>query len=117
MHHLPQVGLTHDLRQGVALQVEQDASRLQAGPQLKQAVEGQRGHVRLAPSLPSLLHLLFELHPPAETQSGFKRAANRRVVGFNKALTPLVVSTPGAHPVSTTSQPLKSLQNGIQILN
>lgn len=71
MHHVPQAGLTHDLRQGVALQVQQDASRLQAGPQLKQAVEGQRGHVRLAPSLPSLLHLLLELHPPAETQSGF----------------------------------------------
>lgn len=60
------IGLTHNLWQRVALQVEQDASCLQAGPELKQAVEGQRGHMRLAPSFSSLLHLLLKLHPPTE---------------------------------------------------
>lgn len=63
-----QDSLTHDLWQGVALQVQEDASCLQAGPQLKQTMEGQCRHVWLAPSLPSLLHLLLKLHPPAETQ-------------------------------------------------
>ena len=56
--------LTHYLGQGEALQVQQDAAGLQAGPQLKQAVEGQGGDVGLAPALPSLLHLLLKLHPP-----------------------------------------------------
>lgn len=58
--------LTHDLGQGVTLQVQQDAACLQAGPQLKQAVEGQRGDVGLAPSFPSFLHFLLKLHPPAK---------------------------------------------------
>lgn len=57
-------GLTHDLWQGVTLQVQQNAPCLQTGPELKQAVEGQRGDVRLAPSFSSLLHFLLELHPP-----------------------------------------------------
>lgn len=61
-------GLTHDLRQGVTLQVQQDAPGLQAGPELKQAVEGQRGDVGLAPSFSSFLHFLLELHPPAKTK-------------------------------------------------
>lgn len=50
----------------MALQVEQNASCLQAGPELKQAVEGQRGDMRLAPSFSSLLHFLLKLHPPTE---------------------------------------------------
>lgn len=59
-------GLTHDLRQGVTLQVQQDAPCLQAGPELKQAVEGQCGDVGLAPSFSSFLHFLLKLHPPTK---------------------------------------------------
>src|SRR4029434_9472862 len=54
---------------GVSLQVQQDAAGLQAGAQLKQAVQGQCGHVRLAPSLPTFLHLLLKLHPPVDTHT------------------------------------------------
>lgn len=61
-------GLTHDLWQGVTLQVQQDAPSLQAGPELKQAVEGQCGDVGLAPSFPSFLHFLLELHPPRKME-------------------------------------------------
>lgn len=59
-------GLTHDLWQGVTLQVQQDAPGLEAGPELKQAVEGQCGDVGLAPSFSSFLHFLLELHPPGK---------------------------------------------------
>ena len=56
--------LTNDLRQRVALQVQKHRSRLQTRPELKQAVQRQRGHVGFTPSLSSLLHLLLKLHPP-----------------------------------------------------
>lgn len=74
--------LTHDLGQGVTLQVQQDAACLQAGPQLKQAVEGQRGDVGLAPSFPSFLHFLLKLHPPAknERKSIFSKKSSHRSV-------------------------------------
>ena len=60
------MGLTHYLWQRVAFQVEQNAPCLQTGPELKQAVEGQCGDMRLAPSFSSLLHLLLKLHPPTQ---------------------------------------------------
>lgn len=63
--------LTDDLRQRVALQVQKHRSRLQTRPELKQTVQRQRGHVRFTPSLSSLLHLLFKLHPPeGKTERG-----------------------------------------------
>lgn len=61
--------LTDDLRQRVTVQVQQDRPRLETRPELKEAVQRQRGHVRLAPALSSLLHLLFKLHPPARTHT------------------------------------------------
>jgi len=59
---------------------------LETCPELKKAVQGQRGHVGFTPSLSSLLHLLLKLYPPAgtkhteiQTQSGItmKTAENR----------------------------------------
>lgn len=58
--------LTDDLRQRGGLQVQHDGALLDAHLQLHQAVQRQRGHVRLAPSLATLLHLLLELDPSAK---------------------------------------------------
>lgn len=56
--------LTHQLWERRRLPVEQDGSFLHAGPQLEQAVQGQRGYMGFAPSLPTLLHFFFKLNPP-----------------------------------------------------
>jgi len=64
MDRVPGGGLTHDLGQGGGLQVQQDGALLDAGLQLHQAVQGQRGHVGLAPAFSTLLHLLLKLDPP-----------------------------------------------------
>lgn len=48
------------------LQVQHDGALLDAHLQLHQAVQGQRGHVRLAPALAALLHLLLKLDPPGK---------------------------------------------------
>lgn len=61
--------LTDYLRQRVTVQVQQHRPRLETCPELKEAVQRQRGHMRLAPALSSLLHLLFKLYPPAHTHS------------------------------------------------
>lgn len=66
--------LTYDLWQGAAFQVQQHGPRLQAGAELKEAVQGQCGHVGLAPALASFLHLFFKLYPPAEVRMGLDRA-------------------------------------------
>lgn len=55
--------LTNDLRQRGGLQVQHDGALLDAHFKLHQAVQRQRGHVRLAPALATLLHLLLELDP------------------------------------------------------
>lgn len=57
--------LTDDLRQRGGLQVQHDGALLDAHFQLHQAVQGQRGHVGLAPTLAALLHLLLKLDPSA----------------------------------------------------
>lgn len=61
--------LTHHLREGGGLHIQHDGALLYAGPQLEQAVQRQGGHVRFAPSLPSLFHLLLKLDPPATGHS------------------------------------------------
>ena len=58
--------LTDDLRQRAGLQVQHDGALLDARLQLHQAVQGQRGHVRLAPALAALLHFLLELDPSGQ---------------------------------------------------
>lgn len=55
---------THNLRQAGGLHVQHDGSLLDAGAQLKQAVQRQSGHVGFAPALAAFLHLLLELDPP-----------------------------------------------------
>ena len=60
--HLVQ-GEVDNLVQGGGGHVQADRSAGQQGPQLEERVERQRGHVRLAPPVPSLLHVLLELHP------------------------------------------------------
>lgn len=59
--------LTCDLFDGVGSHVEQHGAVQDAGTQLKQTVEGQRGHVGFTPALTAVLHVLLELQPP-ETQ-------------------------------------------------
>ena len=60
--HLVQ-GEVDDLLQGGGGHVQADGSAGQQGPQLEQGVEGERGHVRFAPPVAALLHVLLELHP------------------------------------------------------
>lgn len=57
--------LTNNLRQCGGLQVQHDGALLDAHFKLHQAVQRQRGHVRLAPALAALLHLLLKLDPSA----------------------------------------------------
>lgn len=64
------VTLTNNLREGGGLHVEHDGAFLDARPQLKEAVQGQRGHVGFTPALASFLHLLLELDPPGRTKGG-----------------------------------------------
>lgn len=61
--------LTHHLWEGRGLHIQHDGALLYAGPELEQAVQGQGGHVRFAPSLPSLFHLFLKLDPPATGHS------------------------------------------------
>lgn len=56
--------LTCDLLDGVGPHVEQDGAVQDAGTQLKQAVQGQRGHVRFTPTLTAVFYILLELQPP-----------------------------------------------------
>ena len=62
--------LTDHLGQRGRLHVQHDGALLDARAEFHQAVEGQRGHVGLAPALSTLLHLLLELDPPGR---GVKR--------------------------------------------
>lgn len=55
--------LTDHLWQRGGLQVQHDGALLDARFQLHQAVQGERGHVGLAPALAALLHLLLKLDP------------------------------------------------------
>ena len=56
---------TCDVLYGVGPHVQHDGAVEDAAPQLEQTVEGQRGHVGLAPPLPTVLHILLKLQPPA----------------------------------------------------
>lgn len=61
--------LTHHLRERRGLHIQHYWAFLYTRPQLKQAVQGQGGHVRFAPSLPTLFYLLLKLDPPRRGQS------------------------------------------------
>lgn len=61
--------LTHHLWEGRGLHIQHDGALLYARPQLEQAVQRQGGHVRFAPSLPTLFYLLLKLDPPTTGQS------------------------------------------------
>lgn len=58
--------LTDNLWQRGGLQVQHDGALLNTHFEFHQAVQGQRGHMRLAPSLTTLLHLLFKLDPSGQ---------------------------------------------------
>lgn len=74
---------TYDLGQGVSIQVQEHRACLETRPQLKEAVQGQRGHVGFAPPLAAFLHLLLELDPPG-TRVG--RARDRAGVRIREQL-------------------------------
>lgn len=63
--------LTCDLFDGAGPHVKQHGAVQDAGPQLKQTVEGQRGHVRFTPPLTSVLYVLLELQPPEVNRERF----------------------------------------------
>lgn len=58
--------LTDNLRQCGGLQVQHDGALLNTRFEFHQAVQGQRGHMRLAPALATLLHLLLKLDPSGQ---------------------------------------------------
>lgn len=58
--------LTNNLWQRGRLQVQHDGALLDARFELHQAVQGQRGHMRLTPALAALLHLLLKLDPSGQ---------------------------------------------------
>lgn len=65
--------LTGDLFDAVGVHVEQHAAVDDAAAELEQAVQRQRGHVRLAPPLTAVLHVLLKLQPPeGETRVSVK---------------------------------------------
>lgn len=72
------LNLTNYLRQRVTFQVQQHRSRLETRPELKETVQGQRGHVWFAPPLSSLLHLLFKLHPPEGNKTNTEKGQVRK---------------------------------------
>ncbi len=89
--------LTNYLRQWVAFQVQQHCSRLETRPELKKTMQGQRGHVGFTPPFSSLLHLLFELHPPegSRTHRGKEQVSGAQLLRFLWAW--LFDSAGGAH--------------------
>ena len=58
---------TGNLRDVLSIHVQHDGTGSETGAQLKERVQGERGHVRLGPPLSSLFHILLVLHPPAPT--------------------------------------------------
>lgn len=59
--------LTCDLFDGVGPHVEQHGAVRDAGTQLKQTVQRQRGHVRFTPPLTTVFYVLLKLQPPENT--------------------------------------------------
>lgn len=47
------------------IQVQEQSPLLQARPELEEAVQGEGWYVWCTPSLPTILHLLLKLYPPA----------------------------------------------------
>lgn len=71
--------LTNYLRQRVTVQVQQHRPRLETRPELKKTVQGQCGHMGLAPPFSSLLHLLFKLHPPENNKTQEAQVRNAQL--------------------------------------
>lgn len=76
--------LTDNLWQRGGLQVQHDGALLDARFEFHQAVQGQRGHMRLAPAFATLLHLLLKLDPPEQVRTDDTDV--RRVFGCRTAL-------------------------------
>lgn len=57
---------TCNLFHAVGANVQQHRAVDDAAPQLREAVQGQRGHVGLAPALAAIFHILLKLQPPAD---------------------------------------------------
>ena len=55
---------TSDLWHARGVHVEENHPRHEALAQLKEAVQGQGGHVWLRPPITTLLHILLKLDPP-----------------------------------------------------
>ena len=66
-------GQVHDLLEAGGHHVEADSAGGQQRPQLEQRVEAERGHVRLAPPVASLLYIFLKLHPSASSKQGVKK--------------------------------------------
>lgn len=56
--------ITCDLLNAACAHVKQHAAVDDAAPQLKQAVQGEGGHVGFAPPFASIFHVLFKFQPP-----------------------------------------------------
>ena len=61
-------GDVRDLLEAAGRHVQADRAVEQQGAQLEEGVEGEGGHVGLAPPVPPLLHILLKLHPPVAGQ-------------------------------------------------
>lgn len=64
LSHLEPAG-TCNLFNAVSVHVKQHAAIDDAAPELKQAVQREGSNIRLAPPLPTILHVLLEFQPPA----------------------------------------------------
>lgn len=61
---------TCDLLGAVGTHIQQHCAFDDAVPQLKEAVQGECGHVGFAPALAAIFHVLLELQPPAGSARG-----------------------------------------------
>lgn len=55
--------VTCDLNDTGGIHVEEDATRLEASPQLKQRVQGQRGNVGFRPPVTTFFDVFFKFYP------------------------------------------------------
>ena len=62
-------GDVSNLFQAAGGHVQADGPVQEEGSQLKEGMEGEGGHVRLAPTVPTLLYVFLKLHPPEEGKS------------------------------------------------
>lgn len=71
--------LTNNLWQCGSFHVQHDCAFLDACPQFKKAVQGQRGHMRFAPALATFFNLLLKLDPPRCKKTNSSSISDSRV--------------------------------------